>query len=463
MEHRRAGVKERGVKNGNKPAIRTLNLRAQVTCPHCWHNFRPEQSLWIAQHPDLLGDPRLGQDLPQRFLPTRFTVEGAALDSRGFPCRDLACPRCHLGVPRALLELEQLFISILGAPACGKSYFLAAMTYSLRQSLPRQFGLSFTDADPGLNQRLHEYEEVQFMNPNPDELVALAKTEMQGDLYETVLFDGQAITYPRPFLFCLRPLGSHPSAKNEYTAKAICVYDNAGESFLPNQDKATQPVTQHLASSRALLYLFDPTQDSRFRKACQGHTNDPQMQPRSQRLTREAATRQEIILQEATGRIRRHLGLAQSAKHRRPLFVIVTKADCWSFLLDTKLPPEPLVRSSKGEIHALRRALVDQVSQRLREVLWKYTPELVATAEGFADEVIYIPVSAMGRSPETDPQTGALGIRPKDIKPWWVEVPLLYFLSRWVPALVPYVNTSGSPTASDHGSVVPVAHDEPHM
>lgn len=111
----------------------SVALQARVTCPHCWHHFPPEETLWISQHPDLLGDARLGGDHQRRFLPARFTVEGDAIDAKGFPCQSLACPNCHLSVPRALLELQPLFASILGAPASGKSYFLAAMTWQLRQ------------------------------------------------------------------------------------------------------------------------------------------------------------------------------------------------------------------------------------------------------------------------------------------------------------------------------------------
>jgi hypothetical protein len=44
--------------------------------------------------------------------------------------------------------------------------------------------------------------------------------------------------------------------------------------------------------------------------------------------------------------------------------------------------------------------------------------------------VIFIPVSALGASPEIDPDTGLLGIRPNDVSPIWAEVPLLYLLSR---------------------------------
>ena len=84
----------------------------------------------------MLGDARLGPDQQLRFLPTRFSIEGAAIDPRGFACQGLACPRCHLPVPRALLEMDPLFLSILGAPGSGKSYFLTAMTWALRQTMP---------------------------------------------------------------------------------------------------------------------------------------------------------------------------------------------------------------------------------------------------------------------------------------------------------------------------------------
>ena len=167
--------------------------------------------------------------------------------------------------------MEPLFLSILVAPACGKSYFLAAMTWRLRHVLPKHFSLVFGDADPVSNHRLHEYEELQFLNPDPNALVQIEKTATQGDLYDTVLFGEQAISFPRPFMFTLRLAETHlnhPAAGR--LARVMCLYDNAGESFLPGQDTAVSPVTRHLALSRCLMFLFDPTQDPRFRRACQG-------------------------------------------------------------------------------------------------------------------------------------------------------------------------------------------------
>ncbi len=60
------------------------------------------------------------------------------------------------------------------------------MSWNLRQTLPRDFGLAMNDADAMTNARLHEYEDLQFLNPNPDKLVAIEKTQVQGDLYDTI-------------------------------------------------------------------------------------------------------------------------------------------------------------------------------------------------------------------------------------------------------------------------------------
>ncbi len=79
-----------------KPA----KLLAQVVCPHCWERFQPADVLWISEHLDLLGDPRLGPERQQRFLPSRFTITGDAIDARGMTCQHLACPHCHLPIPR---------------------------------------------------------------------------------------------------------------------------------------------------------------------------------------------------------------------------------------------------------------------------------------------------------------------------------------------------------------------------
>lgn len=418
-----------------------IALLRRTTCPHCWHSFAPEDVLWVSAHTDLLGDPRLGPEQPQRFLPTRFDVDGNALDARGFVCHQLACPQCHLSVPRALLESEPVFLSILGTPACGKSYFLTALTWELRRLLPQHFALSFADADPVSNRGLNEYEELLFLNPKSDDLIPLGdlirKTELQGELYDTVLYGNQSVSYPRPFLFSLQALENHPRYDpRDPVGRVLCLYDNAGEHFQPGKDSAANPVTHHLARSRLLLFLFDPTQDPRFRKLCQDErpaTGDGR------------TSRQEAVLHEAADRVRRYAGLSHQEKHQRPLLVVVTKADTWAHLLEDSALPEPWIHA--GSLQGMDVDRIEKVSGEVRGLMRRVCPEIVSAAENFAQHVVYLPVSALGQSPVPDPSTGRLAIRPRDVRPAWATVPLLYGLYRWLPGIVAGLKRKGTTVA----------------
>jgi hypothetical protein len=332
------------------------------------------------------------------------------------------------------MELEPFFVSILGTPACGKSYFLTAMTWELRRVLAQQFAYGFADVDNVSNRNLHEYEELLFLNPKCDELVAMAdiirKTELQGELYDTVQFGDQTVNYPRPFLFAIQPQEGHPNfTGTDKLARVLCLYDNAGEHFLAGQDSTSTPVTQHLAQSRLLLFLFDPTQDIRFRQLCQ------KRELKSPTLGAGRTSRQEAVLHEAASRVRRYAGLAQNAKHNRPLIVVVTKCDAWLDLLDDRDLQSPWLQL--GKLSGLDVERIDRQSRAIRELLLKVTPEIVSAAESFSNDVIYIPVSALGRSPQVDPRTNGLVIRPRDIAPMWATVPLLYGLCRWIPGIIP--------------------------
>lgn len=418
---------------------RPPGILSRVTCPHCWEKFAPERLVWVSEHTDLLGDHRLGPEQAQRFLPTRFTVSGEAIDAKGFPCHQLACPNCHLVVPRSLLELEPLFLSIFGAPASGKSYFLAALTWELRKTLPLVFRTSFADADPVLNQQLNEYEESVFSGSSSDELVPLAnlirKTEEQGDLYDTVSFGNQTVSYPRPFLFTLQPQPSHYNhAKGAKLARTICLYDNAGESFQPGKDSAAAPVTRHMAQSRVLFFVFDPTQDARFQRLIDKQGD----------ATAIRTMRQEPILQEAISRIRRYAGLRQSDRHKRPLIVIVTKFDRWWNLMNGDPAPDPwqegrLSSATDDIFHALDADAILQQSQLVRQLLLNSSPEIVTAAEGFAEDVTYVPVTSVGWNVSIDRKSGLPAIKPSEAAPYWVTVPLLYGLSRSIPGLIPTI------------------------
>ena len=103
----------------------STELQTQATCPNCWSSFNVEDVKWVAAHDSIIGDTRLGPDAQQRFLPTRFDLPGNAIDIRGMSCQDIACPACHLRIPRSTLYYRPFFVSIAGTPSCGKSFFLA--------------------------------------------------------------------------------------------------------------------------------------------------------------------------------------------------------------------------------------------------------------------------------------------------------------------------------------------------
>lgn len=379
------------------------------------------------------GDPLLGENAQRRFLPTRFNVHGNAFDAAGHICHELACPHCHLKLPRMMLEMPPLFFSIIGTPSSGKSYYLASLTWQLRQSMPKHFALAFTDGDPDANRILNQYEEIQFCNPNPDELVKLAKTQVTGDLYDSVKKGDHWVNYPRPFMFAIRPLEHHPSNKlANHVARTLCLYDNAGESFAPGTDTHANPVTQHLSHAQALFFVFDPTQDTRFRESCQGISSDPQI------LSPKVTSRQETTFHEMALRIRRHANIPQQMKCKKPVIIIVTKYDAWSGLLPDVTLRDPWIKTSKDNLCALDNKYIEEVSKQVRALLYQKTPELVASAEGFSERVLYIPVSATGEPPELDSNTGNYGFRPKSLAPTWVEVPMLWTLAVYGQGLIPY-------------------------
>jgi len=415
-------------------ATSAVKLLKQITCPHCWETYPTEKTLWISESPDLIGDSRLGSAAQQRFLPIRFNAAAQALDANGMACHRLACPNCHLQVPRPFLEMPSFFISIVGAPAVGKSYYLASMTWRLRKVLPKSFRFSYTDADPEMNLRLQNYESQQFLQTDTNTLAAIEKTEVYGDIYNTVFLKGQNVSFPQPFTFTMMPDREHPYYENaRKISKILCLYDNAGESFLPGEDSAVRPVTRHIVMSDAVFFLFDPTQDARFRRACQGRTNDPQMENNDS--IRRSPIRQESILSELAARVRNHWNARGITRKKTPLVVILTKVDAWNFLLDFQAT-KPWMIIPNMTIRALHIKEIEDVSRRARDVLYQLIPEIVSAAEQLSDDVTYIPVSATGGPPTIDPKTGALGFHPVDIKPQWVEVPVLYTLNKYTKGMI---------------------------
>jgi len=186
--------------------------------------------------------------------------------------------------------------------------------------------------------------------------------------------------------------------------------------------------------------MFDPTQDQRFRQMLMKEN------PTAAALIAGRNNRQETVLTEAATRIRRYTGLSATAKHDRPLIVVVTKQDIWeSFLPD--LDAESPFRQSKQGLSAVDLAVMQKRSAAVRSLLLRVTPEIVAAAESLSDKVVFVGVSALGVAPEKiaptasewiEPNRAELpAVRPSTINPRNVALPFLYGLTLSMPGLVP--------------------------
>ena len=420
---------------------RQLEIRPRVSCPNCWAELDSAAILWVSAHPDLRGDQYLGEDALQRFLPSRFDAGGFALDANGLRCQSLACPKCHLIIPRILVEVTPLFVSVIGAPSSGKSYFLASCIWETRQRL-RDFRVAFTDADPVANQIISGYEQKLFLNDQPDDFVAIPKTEEEGELYQSVNYGSHAELYARPFVFSMRPNDDHAliSAKNiplRKAARALCLYDNAGEHFQASAQSELSPATDHLSLSEALLFVFDPLQHPSFRRVCRELSSDPQLNSASM------THRQDEILLEAAKRIRQKSNLPEHEKVKKPLVVVINKYDVWgSMLKGVDLAKLPIYPQTPDGVRGINADLIRKVSDRLHKMLLEFAPEFVAACENFCDDVTYIPCSPQGCSPEENPVASGLGVRPGQLSPLWAEVPLLYAIAKANCALMPQLNSA---------------------
>jgi hypothetical protein len=389
----------------------------EFTCPVCWLKFDRGDVMHVAVHGSLRGDPLLGDAAMQRFQATRFNDRGQALDPMGIPAGDLACPHCRRKLAPGFLDLPHHIFSIIGAPSAGKSYYLSVLVKMLATSLYQNFGVTFRDADPSENVLLNDMKTQLFSAATPQD-AALAKTQLEGAMYERLPRHGRKVPLPRPFIFQL--------GRSAEPGFSLVFYDNAGEHFEPTRNSADSPGAQHIAAAAGLFFLFDPLTNVAFRRRI-GEADDPQ-------LLQKRSDQQEIILAECEARLKSILGIESGARIATPLAVIVGKCDTWIHLLGPEPVAEPVCPG------ALDLAAVKANSARVRALLLDLSPEIVANAEAISSEVLYFAASPLGASPVAFVDSAGetrIGPDPARLAPRWVEIPTLWVLSRIAPAFVP--------------------------
>lgn len=405
-----------------------------VVCPHCWHDFHDDEAWYISRHPELRGDSVVADpDAFKRFGPHEVSIDrsGVVKDSLGLEMAERACPRCHLQIPVEMLERRPFFVAVAGAPFSGKTYFLTSLLHSLGLQMAKSFKFNFSYCDSHDVRAFKDYDKQLFQgSANAD--AGLPKT-----LHETntnvVALDGmRQVFLPKPFMFRLVPTQDHPGvAAGKRVADANFVfYDNAGESFDPNEGlhrQAEYRTTQHLKQSSALIFVYDLLQDSHVRDRLAG-SHDPQVTDTPKDCAQEA------MLGNMIDQIRSFRGLSPRDRIDLPLAVCLQKFDVWKSLL----PPWAAIDDTSIEYfaqHGIAAFHLSEISCNslvIRQLLEDVAPRFISLAESSFSVVRYFPVSALGTSPRVA-STGdiPLVVRRGDIHPVRVTDPLLWFLSRW--------------------------------
>ncbi|HAA52555.1 MAG TPA: hypothetical protein DCE43_22760 [Planctomycetaceae bacterium] len=345
------------------------------------------------------------------------------------------------------------FMSIFGAPASGKTVYLASLMDRLKEILQLDFRVRFEDTDPVGNARIAINSDALFRNPHPEVSTTInkeiVKTPVGGTFLHTVNFGGADVReFPQAFMYTMQPQDGHPvlDSQGNY-GRILCLYDNAGEAFDPSQPRYLETQTAHLAKSNLLLFTFDPTLDARLQLKI--------LEKSPHRLKRIPTISQEPFLQSTATRIRTIRGLNRQDRHDAPLIVVVTKFDVWSDVvgeIDRSAVPWRQVRMAAENggdatvAMAMDQQMIRDMSDRVRQMLMQTNAEIVSAAETLSADVTYVPVSALGwdnAAVDFTDNEGKLNsnyqVRPGDVRPFWAEVPILYGLSRAMPRLVPVI------------------------
>lgn len=402
------------------PSVSAKPAGRQVKCPHCWGDFfTRSETLYVTTSgekvkPSLVAD----WDDPTDGNGHKFTTRRC-------------CPHCNLEVSTRLLETNSVFVSIVGTPSSGKTYFLASMYQKAKSQLTRDFhkGVNF----PGVSGELvSRYFDRLVGGGDSDKLVDLPKTQEGGfELYSEIEVSGVTQQFPKPFTLRL----TDPHTRDAF---AVVTYDNAGESYV-NADRLSSKSKSidHLEHCDMVIVVIDPVQIPELAKELKARgVEDPQLDTIS-------GTAQDEMLNSVLDRA---VGLRGTEKKllRTPVCVVVQK---WDMLQSAGLVPaiervdpstgnqtplfdeSPLNVSQHGDTYVDTEE-IRAISVGVRDILYQYDPNIVNSLQASFEVVRYFPCSALGSSPELNPANNKYCFRPKNVKPYRVTDPLLWLLAR---------------------------------
>lgn len=424
-----------------QPNTTILPKVISITCPHCWFDFTESDALFIATHPELIGDEVLGEHHYKRIPHAQVKKQnGRYNDPKGSPVIDFACPKCRLQIPRYMLRKSPKFISLAGAPSAGKTYFITSLIHTLRQQLPQKFNLLMEYAISDEIERIEKLVDKLFNSPL-DKPVYLDKTQESGGTVNNVItLNGQRVELPKPFLFFFRPTPNHINFQEKHDSlhQTLALYDCSGEHFQYGRYKLNNNRSfGHFEKANAVLFVYDPLQDSDAATNLSHDSKDPQLNNQKHTSLQEKTL--EAVIQQL-----RILRRSDSEKRiQAPLLVVVQKYDVWHSLLPkwAQLDPKAILESSKDGYSGVHVDSLNRSSLHIRKFLFDTCPMFVSQAEANFETVRYFAVSAIGTSPQAlevdagdeyeEKKETKLCVLPRNIHPFRVTDPILWLFEIW--------------------------------
>ena len=330
-------------------------------------------------------------------------------------------------MPAGFGEFKQYIYSIVGAPSSGKSYYLSVLIKQLKRFLFHKFEISFIDQDPEYNIQINEVIQTLFSARSAVE-GRIIKTDMRGGNYKSVNRNGKEVDLPKPSIFNI----SQTNVEN--TDSSIVFYDNAGEHFLPSHSGAEEFQILHVAKASCLFFLYDPLVNIDIRHDLSNIESD-------QLKRKSDLDQQPSILAQMNVKISRVLGKPTSEKLKTPLAILIGKCDIWHSLV----PNWGKIADPIGNKNVLHQTVIDSNSNIIRDFMNEYAPDIVATAERISLDVRYFPFSSFGHKPKEykfvdqkeDIEVTDIAPDPSRIKPYMIEIPTVWALSKTIPDLIP--------------------------
>jgi hypothetical protein len=249
----------------------------------------------------------------------------------------------------------------------------------------------------------------------------IAKTDLSGRLYRSFRFAEASWTAPKPQLFVIGRGG---------TRQLLALYDNAGEHFLPGSDAPHEPVTRHLAVSRALVFVVDPTQDQRVIERLGGREAVQSMGGAG-----STEQRQDLVLIEAANRVRRLRALGANDPLPLRIVLALAKADIWGHLATPQIGSGLESLAARPSVAVPPPETLAEIDEASARFLAAHMPEFLATARALDPRLRIVPFSGLGSAPSRTSGDAALAIRPRDLRPLWPAAPLVVALAEAQPAL----------------------------